>query len=242
MTGKPAGARRPLAALLPTVVALGALALVWASTAGPARFFSASGRRVQRSYPTPTASPPASAATGDPLADYRDAPSSTDLSWIGHLIPWSLALLLAGLLAFTVALLWRSYRRRTARPAPVTFDVLPEPEAVSASVEEDAAGQLRALAEGSPRNGIVRAWLRVEQAVADVGVRRLRSETSTELTVRVLHELDIDPRPIGTLAALFREARFSEHELGEDARAAARSALQRIHDELRQAPIRSDRR
>ena len=51
--------------------------------------------------------------------------------------------------------------------------------------------------------------------------------------MRALHTLDLDPRAIGSLAALYREARFSEHELGEAARDDARSALQRLRDDLR---------
>ncbi len=58
------------------------------------------------------------------------------------------------------------------------------------------------------------------------------SETSAELTVRVLHHLDVDPRPVARLAALYREARFSEHELGEDARADARTALEQLRRDL----------
>ena len=68
-------------------------------------------------------------------------------------------------------------------------------------------------------------WLRLEEVVAEAGVPPRRSETSAEFVVRVLHSLDLDPRAIGALAALYREARFSEHELGEDARTAARAAL-----------------
>jgi hypothetical protein len=60
-----------------------------------------------------------------------------------------------------------------------------------------------------------------------------RSETSAEFVVRTLRAIDVDPRPIGALAALYREARFSDHELGEARRTAAREALQALHEELR---------
>ena len=59
-----------------------------------------------------------------------------------------------------------------------------------------------------------------------------RAETSAEYVVRVLRALDLEPRPIAILAQLFREARFSEHPLGEDARSRARSALEALHGEL----------
>ncbi|MGA9748583.1 MAG: DUF4129 domain-containing protein, partial [Nocardioides sp.] len=85
---------------------------------------------------------------------------------------------------------------------------------------------------GSPRNGIVACWARLEDAVADAGVPRNRHETSAEFTVRVLHVLDLDPRAIGDLARLYREARFSEHELAESARDDARDALARLQSDL----------
>jgi hypothetical protein len=75
--------------------------------------------------------------------------------------------------------------------------------------------------------------LRLEEAVAAAGVRPGVAETSTELVSRVLHSLDVDPRAVATLAALYREARFSEHPMGEDARAAARASLTRLHEDLR---------
>jgi hypothetical protein len=48
----------------------------------------------------------------------------------------------------------------------------------------------------------------------------------------VLHALDLDPHAIGELARLYREARFSEHELGEDVRARAREALRLLERDL----------
>ena len=52
--------------------------------------------------------------------------------------------------------------------------------------------------------------------------------------MRVLKRLDLDPRAISDLSRLYREARFSEHELDESHRVAARSALQRLHSDLQE--------
>ena len=68
--------------------------------------------------------------------------------------------------------------------------------------------------------------------MAAAGLPRSRHETSAEFVVRVLHRLDLDPRAIGELAALYREARFSDHQLGEEARERARAALERLHADL----------
>jgi hypothetical protein len=80
----------------------------------------------------------------------------------------------------------------------------------------------------------VACWLRLEQVIAAAGFPRHRSETSAEFTVRVLKVLDVDPRAISALARLYREARFSTHELGEDARTTAESALLRLHEDLQE--------
>jgi hypothetical protein len=120
--------------------------------------------------------------------------------------------------------------RPQRRPA-VEFDVLPEERAVRA-LADDSAARLDAVGEGAVRNGIVRCWARLEDAVGQAGLPRARHETSAEFTVRVLHALDLDPHAIGELARLYREARFSEHELGEDVRARAREALRLLERDL----------
>jgi hypothetical protein len=88
---------------------------------------------------------------------------------------------------------------------------------------------LAALAQGSPRNAIVECWLRLEEDVAAAGLPRHVSETSAEFTTRVLGWYAIDPAPIADLAALYREARFSRHELGQGERDRALVALRRVH-------------
>lgn len=220
-------------ALLPTAVAVGLVLLLWAATQGPASLIGASGRRLRHDFSVPSASSSSQTAnTDDPLARLRNRPPVHDLSWIGDLISWALLLALLGLVLVAAGWLWR-HRPRITAPTAVEFDALPEVGAVAESVDRDAANQAEALDQGDPRNGIVRCWLLLEQSVAAAGVLRDPAETSTEFTVRVLRALDIDPRPIGALAALFREARFSEHRLTEESRTAARSALQRIHADLR---------
>ncbi|MEM8904838.1 MAG: DUF4129 domain-containing protein [Actinomycetota bacterium] len=101
---------------------------------------------------------------------------------------------------------------------------------------EDAAAQRAALAAGSPRNGIVRCWLRLEEEVVGAGIPRDPAETSAEFTERVLTRSAVEPEAIRDLAALYREARFSEHELGEPARLAALDALDRLHRTLAARP------
>jgi hypothetical protein len=131
-----------------------------------------------------------------------------------------------------VVWLWRHRWHRPESPLDVPVQVLPTAD-VAEALEEGAAERLAAIGRGSPRNAIVACWLLVEEAIAAAGLPRLPWETSTEFTVRVLHRLDIDPRSIGTLSRLYREARFSEHPMGEDARDVARAALGQLDEELR---------
>jgi hypothetical protein len=234
VTGKRGHPRIAPAALLPAAVVLALVVLSWAAATGPVELLSPSGRT--RAVPTPsqsTASPSTDEeATGTLREVTRDVQPRFDLAWLGDLIAY---LLLIGvcLAVFLVARrLWLLRWKPPQKPGSVEFEVLPD-VAVQEALLEDVDEQLTAVGEGSVRNGIVGCWLRLEQIVAAAGYPRLPAETSSEFVVRVLKSLDLDPRAAATLAALYREARFSEHELGEDKRTAARSALQALHEDLR---------
>jgi hypothetical protein len=120
--------------------------------------------------------------------------------------------------------------RRPRRPAAVEFDALDE---VADAVSADAEAQRTALQRGAPRNAIVECWLRLEATVVDAGVPRFPSDTSAEFTQRALSTVSVDPAAIADLAALYREARFSDHPMDEDSRRAAIAALEAVHDGLR---------
>ncbi len=118
---------------------------------------------------------------------------------------------------------------RRRRPRPVEFDVLDE---VATAITADAEAQQLALRRGTPRNAIVECWLRLEAAVVAAGVPRRPADTSTDLMLRVLAERPIDPTAIANLAALYREARFSDHPMSEDSRREAIDALGIVHEGL----------
>jgi hypothetical protein len=231
MTGTPDQRRVAPAALLPALAVVGVGMLVYAATSGPVGVMTGSGRRVQFGTENPTQAESASQTTGNLRETTAHVQQQIDLAWLGNLLA-TLLLLGIGLALFLAArAAWRHRWRAPAKPVELDFEVLPGPElaqAISAGLDE----QLAAVAEGSPRNGIVACWVRLEETVAEAGVRPRPSETSAELATRVLHALDVDPRAVGTLAGLYREARFSEHELGEEARIRAREAVVAVHDEL----------
>lgn len=217
---------------MPVLTAVGVLVLAWATVAGPARIIGAPHLGFAPPRPPPTV-PPSSPPSGRSLAQLkRHYQGIHHFGWLADLLAWTVLLLLALAVVAVLVWLWRYRWYRPEPPLDVPVQVLPTVDLAEA-LEQSADARVAAIAGGSPRNGIVACWLLVEEAIAEAGVPRLGWETSTEFTVRVLRRLDIDPRPIGTLSRLYREARFSEHPLGEDAREAARAALRRFDEELR---------
>lgn len=162
--------------------------------------------------------------------------ATTPPGW--KLITWGFEhLVLAGLAVAIVALLVQGWRKRPRlvwhrREPPPVHVVLEE---VADQLVEDAEEQRAALRRGSARNAIVECWLRLEAAIAAAGVELDPALTPTELTTNVLDRFEIDAGAADRLASLYREARFSTHELGERHRTAALDALDHIHDGLRRS-------
>ena len=114
--------------------------------------------------------------------------------------------------------------RRKRRHREVT--ALPEVPERDLAVDVDAARV--ALVRGSPRNAIVACWMQLERDAAAAGLPRASAETSAEYVERVVSASAVDPAPIRELASLYREARFSRHELRDDHRTRALAALNRV--------------
>lgn len=227
------GVRRVAPAWVPAAVAAGFMLLVWASGNGSVDVFDASGRkRSDEPLPVPSGSPSDTPVGPPALSEVtEDVDQTLDLSWLGDLITWAIVLAVAFIALIGLRWAWEN-RWRPPDPAPeVEFEALPVRQ-LAERLTEDAAARRAAIAEGDPRNGIVRCWIMLQDSIAEAGVPSRPSETSAEFTVRVLHELDLDPRAIEQLARLYREARFSTHQLGEDARARATAALETLHADL----------
>lgn len=117
-------------------------------------------------------------------------------------------------------------RRRTNEAT-----ALPQEDDQGVSIDVESARA--ALVGGTARNAIVACWMQLERDAATAGLPRLASETPTEYAERVIGSSSVDPAPIGELAALYREARFSRHELFDDHRVRAAAALERVAAALR---------
>jgi len=153
--------------------------------------------------------------------------------WLRDLFFLALLLLALWLVAGAVRyIVQRLGRELPDKQLVLELDPLSVAEAGREAMRRDRGQYDAALAESDVRNGIVACWVLLEETAAKVGIPRLPAETSTELVVRFLHTLDVDPRPVATLARLYHEARFSTHELPADARTRAEQALADIHADL----------
>ena len=187
----------------------------------------------------PTPNEPVTAPPTDPV-ETREADPREPLRLAPFVEAIAQALYIACLSALAIIVLvfaWRhrpNLRLRRLRPPPAhDFDALDD---LAAVITADAAAQRSALQRGTPRNAIVECWLRFESAVADAGIPRDPSDTSAEFTQRVVAAVSVDHGAISDLAALYREARFSNHEMNEASRRRAAEALDAVHDGLRSGP------
>jgi Domain of unknown function (DUF4129) len=178
----------------------------------------------------------------DPAEVGASDPDETTTVELPAVVEWLLAAVGISVAVVTIgALLVYSWRNRPrlrwrrpehARGQP--FDTLPD---VAAVVIDDAAAQRAELRRGSARNAIVKCWLRLERAVERAGLERDDADTPAEFTNRVLAHYAVDRTAIDRLADLYREARFSDHDLGEPEREAALMALDALHRSLHDAAI-----
>ncbi len=144
-------------------------------------------------------------------------------------------------LLFGPAMLWVPagglwFGRRGARsdePPEVEDEVTPPPLA------DAVAEGLRELDQGGPGEGVVACWVQLERAAADAGTHRAAPDTASELVGRLIDRHPISSAPLLRLADLYREARYSRHELPESARAEARAALEQLRAELEASPVGS---
>ncbi|GAA4693006.1 DUF4129 domain-containing protein [Nocardioides conyzicola] len=221
-------------ALVAVGVLLGVVLVTWAASIGPNDVIRGDGP----SLATPTDQPSQSATPQgdtDPVPRPHDA--GAHAGWIrviAVLLNVAAVVLVVALLVWLVRWLLavrRVRRDRASRSVRLesAFDVVDPGAAVARELLAGIDAQRAALTGGSPRNAVVACWHRFELAAAAAGVERRAWETSSEHTIRVLDLVDADPAAVSRLAGLYREARFSQHELTEDDRTAALEALDRIH-------------
>ena len=230
-------ARRASTLAVASVVGTALLVVVlaiWASAIGPGTVLRGHG-------PSPDGTPTATDSTASSSPDAEtpaDEKHRATPSWLGVVAFLASAAAAVAVVVLLPLLLrkgvrrWRTRRfRRRRRDAAddVEFEVIEPPARVAREILADADEQRRSLLEGAPRNAVVACWHRFETQAAAAGLERHVWETSSEYTMRVLDLVDAYEPAVSGLAALYREARFSDHDLTEAERQAALDALDTIH-------------
>lgn len=226
------------------VVVLMTLLVAWAAAVGPSGVLTGDGPPTARFTPAQTESFESAAER----AEIDDVERTLQRTPGDNGLLRAIALVLEIIVALAAAYVlyravgwarqtWDARRRPDPLPVDAEFDVLAAPALLAAELAAEAAARRRLLlAEGSPRNAVVAAWTGFETAADRVGAARRPWETSSEFTLRVLELAAADADAVSRLARLYREARFSEHELTEEHRAAALEALDEIQVSLGVGP------
>ena len=220
-----------------TVLAVGVMLtmIMFAARSGPERIFAGPlhDPSVRPITPSISQRPP----LGGRVPRRGDAHTTPFFELVGWVVKLMLLACLLLLLYYATRALVRYLQDRTIRARPkrpdyVDFDVLDDPEPLIDQMREDADEQFELLLGGHPRNAIVACWDRFEEQAERVKASRRSWETSSEFTLRLLEAVSADAAAVSRLEALYREARFSEHDIGEDQRQDAVEALRAIHASL----------
>ncbi len=180
--------------------------------------------------PLPTTSTTATPANAYATGALNPATLPPIPGWVVALIQGAFVLVVLAAGLWLLRFAWQHAPRARSR-VHVDHEIFPLPD-LPEELTRSAAARMMLLQGGTPRNAIVACWLDLEDAAGAVGLPRLASETSAEYTTRVLKTWDLAPDALGSLAALYREARFSRHELTEVHRELAVRRLTLLHEEL----------
>jgi hypothetical protein len=218
--------RGTVAAAVAVVVV--AVALVVAATGPSVPVLSRPVTTVSISeVPTTTVLPSTSPVS--PVTSFKNITPTTPSPLWGLLIQVVVALVAIGVLAVLAQVVIALLRRpQVVRHVEPEFEAPDVPEELLAG----ARAGIDLLLTGDPRNAIVATWLGLETSAAATGLPRDPAETSTEYTARVIGTWAVDRDRLADLAALYREARFSVHDLGEAHRARAVADLRVLHADL----------
>lgn len=138
---------------------------------------------------------------------------------------WPLALGIGGLIVLGGVFL--AVNRRRARSSVEGDEGVREG---LARVVETSIDDLRG--EPDPRRAVIAAYAHMEATLAMHGVARRGAEAPFEYLARILRELSVRDSTARSLTRLFEYAKFSAHEIGEDMREEAISALMAVRDDL----------
>lgn len=219
----------PLAAL----VALLTLAALAATRSAP---------QLERFDPDAAAAAEESAPPLLPPSEPVDASSSAPATEVAESLPaWidTVALIVVGVVVVVVLVLvaWaflrsagqkrrnrRGTRRRGRRQGARTAEDLVA--AVDAGLQELSDS------DRDPRRAVIACWVRLEEAAAAAGTPRHAGDSPTDLVARLLAEQRVDAAVLTPFADVYRQARYATHMVDDQMRRQARSALERLRNDL----------
>jgi len=141
-----------------------------------------------------------------------------------------LLVVVAVVILLVVLLIRGAAQRRVAYDAPGVRPTRRQ------TTEEMLAAVDRGLVEldddGDPRRAVIACWVRLEGAAEAAGVPHKPGDTSTDLVVRLLGSRSVNSAVLNDFAAVYREARYSPHQVDASMRDDARAALRLLRDEL----------
>ncbi|GAA0215782.1 hypothetical protein GCM10010492_12010 [Saccharothrix mutabilis subsp. mutabilis] len=126
----------------------------------------------------------------------------------------------------------RRKRRGTGAVGETADDVYVRVPELLVRGAREALEDLSRRTGGPPRDAVVFAWLRLEEAAADSGVERLPHQTATEFTGGLLARFAVDEEATDRLRRAYQRARFGTAEVTEDDARVAREALEHIVRDL----------
>ena len=161
----------------------------------------------------------------------------TDDSLFPHWVFLTVMVLLSFYALCLLLLVLLHRRRRADPPEPRSADTLDDEDdswqaLLTAELADATAEQLAEIGLGTARDAIIACWMRLHAATQRVGLEAAPAETPQEYTERTLRRLRVDAGALNTLAALYREARFSEHQMDDGHRQQAAAALHLLASQL----------
>ncbi|QSB17493.1 DUF4129 domain-containing protein [Natronosporangium hydrolyticum] len=196
-------------------------------------------------WQAPAAPPTPFVPEPPPLAEPVEAEEST-IPWLATAFRGLLIALFAAVAALLARALWRYLRRITFKPRwlrvrglrGAATSALHDAALAEAAADEhelfEAVSEavLRSEDDQDPRRAVIGCWVRLTEAAEQAGVPRHRSDTATDLVVRLLRGQQVSESVLGEFAEVYRRARFASHPVDERMRQEARDALARLQGEL----------
>lgn len=222
--------RQPRYALMAGLAAFGVLLVL--ALAGLAAHSGGWTAELPRSAAPASAPPPPTDTPTPTESALGTAPPAHDSLAVGIpamvILGLLLLLVVVGLVLLAGLIGRPRWRRWTRRETAADVAVGPAGTAIPAAVDR----ALEVIEDPDAREAVIRTWLLLGAAAAEAGTPARPAETAAEYARRLAAARDLPADSLERLAALYREARFSDHEVRPGQREQARAELHRLRAAL----------